>query len=230
MPESAAMSLLSVLTFYTPTLAFHRSASRVLARELPPEQVAQLWQATQQRRVELRKTRPRYSLGLGLVMRYFEWDCALFLAAKENGLDEETAGRLVEEINWQIFGPPTELLFSLSRLRSGRLRKRVEWIVDLMFGVLFTAPFERSKVASEHTVAFDVTVCPLAEYFRDHGAPELTRYAACSLDYRMAEVWGARLDRGQTIARGDAHCDFRFRILKPSDLAPRATAGKEQER
>lgn len=210
------MNLFPVLLLCTPSVAFRRSASQALAREMSPDKATRIWDATKRLQTELRKTRPRHSLGVNVVLRYFEWDCALFMAVKQAGLSREAAGRLVEEINRDIFGPAIELSFAISRLRSKHLRTRVKWILDLMFGVVFTAPFERTTVPSTRDVAFNVTVCPLAQYFGDHGVPELTRYAACSLDYRMAAVWGVRLDRTQTIARGHALCDFRFKVHRPS--------------
>jgi hypothetical protein len=61
-------------------------------------------------------------------------------------------------------------------------------------------------------VAFDVVLCPLANYFKDQGVPELTRHAACNMDYRMAREYGVDLVRSQTIADGAAHCDFRWKF------------------
>lgn len=206
------MNLVPYLLLCTPSVAFRRSATRVLAREMAPDRAARTWDTTKSLQVELRKTRPSHSLGVNVLLRYLEWDCALFLAAKQAGLPAAIAGRLVEEINWAVLGPVTALSFSISRLRSKHLRARVEWILDLLFGVLFTSPFQRTTLPSTRDVAFNVTVCPLAQYFRDRGVPELTRYAACSLDHRMAADWGVRLERTQTIAEGHSLCDFRFQI------------------
>lgn len=202
-------------------IAFRRSASQVLARELSPEQTARIWSLTKIQQGSLRKVRPRHSVGLNQLFPYFEWDCALFLAAKQEGLSSEVAGRLVEEINWKIFGPVTKLTFLLSRLRSSRLRTRVRWLLDLMFGLLFTSPFERTLLPDPQDIALNVTVCPLAHYFREKGVPELTRCAACSLDYRMAQVWGVQLERTQTLAEGHQLCDFRFRMTPQPDECKR---------
>ena len=212
------MNLVPILLLATPSLAFRRSASQVLARETSPDRAARIWDRTKHRQKVLRKARPRHSFGVNVTLRYFEWDCALFLAARQEGLSAATAGRLVEEINWAALGPAFALSFSISRLRSQHLRTRVQWIIDWMFRVVFTAPFERTTVPSDQDVAFNVTVCPLAQYFRDRGVPELTRHAACSLDYRMAAIWGARLERTQTLAEGHALCDFRFKPDLHQDL------------
>jgi len=58
-------------------------------------------------------------------------------------------------------------------------------------------------------VAFDVTVCPLADSFEDQGIPEFTDHAACNLDSCAARELGVDLVRSQAIAGGAEHCDSR---------------------
>jgi hypothetical protein len=65
---------------------------------------------------------------------------------------------------------------------------------------------------SEHEVAFETTVCPLAQFCLDQGVPELTRHAACNLDILMAKDWGVVLARSRTIAEGFPTCDFLYQI------------------
>jgi hypothetical protein len=55
-------------------------------------------------------------------VRYLEWDRALYQAAQEHGLSKSQAGTLIEEVNWEIFGPVTAASFKLSRLRSSQLQ------------------------------------------------------------------------------------------------------------
>ncbi len=76
----------------------------------------------------------------------------------------------------------------------------------------FTSPFCHRHLPSETGVAFDVTVCPLADYFKDQGVPELTVHAACNPDYCMAREFGVDLVRSQTIADGAEYCDFRWKF------------------
>lgn len=196
------MKLLAALRFYFPNHAFGRYAK--------PAVPAPVWQEAQRIQFELRNSRPPHTLGLGLIVRYMEWDLALYRAALENGMKPAEAGQLIETINWQLFGPPIELGFKLSRLRTANSLKRARLLTDLMFAVMFTKPFARTVHADNSTVAFDVTVCPLANYFKQQGVPELTRHAACSLDYQMAAQWGLQLQRKQTIAQEHPLCDFRF--------------------
>ncbi|HEY0014682.1 MAG TPA: L-2-amino-thiazoline-4-carboxylic acid hydrolase [Longimicrobium sp.] len=191
-------------------MVFRRSALPILAPALSSDAVERVWARTVALQRELRKTRPRHSLGVNLLLRLFEWDRALYGALLESGAGRDEAGRMISEINWALLGPSTALSFSLSRLRSRDLRTRVQWVIDLLFATVFTAPFRRVVHRAKGEVAFDVTRCPLAEYFAAQGTPELTRHAACSLDYHMAAQWGVTLRRTQTIAEGHPACDFRF--------------------
>jgi hypothetical protein len=196
------MNLLAALRFYFPNHAFRSLAEAKTS--------APVWQAAQRIQLELKSSRPPHTLGLGLIMRYMEWDLALYRAALEQGMPRADAGQLIETINWQLFGPPIELGFKLSRLRSANSLKRARWLTDLMFTVMFTKPFARTVHPTSGAVAFDVNVCPLASYFKSQGMPELTRHAACSLDHQMAAQWGLQLQRKQTIAEQHPLCDFRF--------------------
>jgi hypothetical protein len=74
--------------------------------------------------------------------------------------------------------------------------------------------FAPAAVPSRTGVAFDVLVCPLANYFKDQGVPELTEPAAGNLDYRMAREWGVELVR--TNHRG-WRCALRLQIQIPGE-------------
>lgn len=76
----------------------------------------------------------------------------------------------------------------------------------------FSSPFHQRHLTSEKGVAFDVTSCSFADYFKDQGVPELTHHAACSVDYVLAHTLGIELVRSQTITGGADYCDFRWEI------------------
>lgn len=195
-----------------PRLAFGQAARKALREGVAPDAAAAIWHATQAHRALLVPLRPRHSFGVNRVLRYLEWDCALYRAALAQGLTREQAGSLIETVNWNIFGPLMNLSFTLSRLRSTRTGVRLKWALDFLFATVFTAPFQRRVLPDTQGLAFDVTLCPFADYFRACGAPELTRYAVCSLDHRMARDWGVGFERRGTLADGAPLCDFRFRV------------------
>lgn len=206
------MRILSVLRLVTPRIAFRRAAMKHLAASVPADKTTRIWQRTIALQAEVRSQRPQHSFGVNHFLRFMEWDGALYRALLEHGITREQASRLIEEVNWEIFGAGTSIGFKFTRLRSDKLQTRVQTVLDLMFAVLFTKPFRKHDVASQDGIAFDVVTCPIADYFKQQRLPELTRFAACNLDHQMAQVWGVKLERSQTIAAGDARCDFRFKI------------------
>ena len=61
---------------------------------------------------------------------------------------------------------------------------------------------------------YNVTRCRFAEYFKALGEPELGEILLCDFDYHIAEVGAPAVEftRTQTIMRGAACCDFRYRF------------------
>ena len=59
---------------------------------------------------------------------------------------------------------------------------------------------------------FNVTRCKYAEFYKEHGLPELGYLFHCSRDFAMVEGFSPtlRLKRTQTIMEGAGYCDFRF--------------------
>jgi hypothetical protein len=131
---------------------------------------------------------------------------------QEHGMSQAEAGALVETIMLDAYQPVPAALFKLSRLRSAKRETRVKWLLGMLTRYFFSSPFRHRHIPSEAGVAFDVVLCPLADYFKDQGVPELPQHAACNLDYCAARAWGVDLVRSQTIADGAAHCDFRFKF------------------
>ena len=204
------MRIFDSVLFYFPGRAFRRSALPAL-RELASSAAAErIWSKTLEQQKSLAQKRRRYSLGTNLMLRYMEWDCALYRAALAEGVTEASAKQLIEQINWAAFGPMTMTTFQLSRLRSRHLLTRAQWVFDLMFLLIFTSPFQRQTYARADEVAFDVVVCPLAKYFKDQGVPELTHSAACALDHQMASAWGADAQPRSNYCR--RQCALRFSI------------------
>lgn len=200
-----------------PAAAWRRAMRQQLMRALPADEAARICALAEQDYPALTSTRPRHGFALSRLMAIMQGHAALYPQLRTRGLSTAEAGELIEAINWQIFEPSTRLGFALSRLRSGRRLRRVRWIIDLLFRAVFTAPFRRQVLAGGEGLWFDVQACPLADYFRHRGMPELAHHAACQLDYRMAQVWGVRLQRQHTIAREAPLCDFRFHSLNTTE-------------
>ncbi len=207
------MNIGFILYLCAPNTAFKRAAIPQLKKRFPDEW-AQIWASTRAWQSRLAPTRPRHSASVNIMMRQMEWNCALHRGLRDYGLGHNEAGPLVEAIGLDAYRPSPVMLFKLSRLRSAKQDERVKWVLGLLIRYFFSAPFIHRHLPVEpgEVVAFDVTLCPLADYFKDQGLPELTPYAACNLDHGAAHAFCVDLVRSQTIADGSEYCDFRWRF------------------
>lgn len=206
------MSIGLILFFIAPAGAYRREAKRHLKAQFP-DKFEQIWRATNTWQKRLATSRPRYSGGVKFMMTYMEWSCALYRALQDYSVDRAEAILLVETIMSDVYRPVPAAVFKLSRLRSAKRETRVKWLLGMITGhVLPAPPFCYRHLPSETGVAFDVTRCPIADYFNSQGAPELTEPAGGNLDYVMARAWGIELVRTQTLAEGATYCDFRWKF------------------
>ena len=128
-------------------------------------------------------------------------------------MSQVEAGEFVETVAAEYYQPVAAVMYKLSRLRSAKRETRVKWIFRIITKYFFAPPFVHRHLPSDTGVAFDVTVCPVADYFKDKGVPpEVIAHVACNLDYCMARELGIELVRSQTIANGAEYCDFRWKI------------------
>jgi len=204
---------IGLLRWYTPKATFRRTANHRL-HEYFPEKSAQVWRSTRTWQTRLAASRPRYSASVNLMIRYAEWCCALYRALQDHGMSQAEAGMIVEQVMSDAYRPVPAAMFRLSRLRSSKHDTRVKWLMSLITQYFFSSPFHHRHLSWETGVAFDVTICPFADYFRDQGVPELTPYAACNADHIAAHALGIKLIRTQTITGGAEYCDFRWEIPK----------------
>ena len=200
---------MGLFRWYLPSTNFRRAAIHRLQMRFP-DKSEQVWRSACTWQSRLAPNRPRHSVSVNLMMRYTEWSCALYKAVQEHGMSKAEAGALVETIMTDAYRPVPAALFKLSRLRSAKRETRVKWLLGMITRYFFSPPFRHRHLPSEAGVAFDVTLCPLADYFKDQDVPELTPHGACNLDYCAAHELGVDLVRTQTIADGAAHCDFRW--------------------
>ncbi len=202
---------IGLLRWYFPNVTFRRAADHRLRAHFPDTSV-QVWRLTCTWQSQLAQRRPRHSGSVNLMIRYAEWCCAVYYAVQEQGMSQAESGKLVESIMSDAYRPVPAAMFKLSRLRSSKRETRVRWLLGMITRYFFSSPFSHRHLPSEEGVAFDVTVCPLADYFKDQGVPELTPHAACNLDYSAAREMGVDLVRTQTITNGAGHCDFRWKF------------------
>ncbi len=200
---------IGILRWYFPDANFRRAASHHL-RVRFSDRSEEVWGAACNRQSQLSLSRPKFGFSLNILMQYMEWSIALYRAVLDAGMSRLEACEFVERVAVEYYQPVPDAMFKLSRLRSSDKEARVRWLFDMMTRYFFSPPFVHRHLPSETGVAFDVTVCPIADYFKEREVPELTAYAACNPDSCMERAFGIDLVRTQTIAKGAEYCDFRW--------------------
>ena len=141
---------------------------------------------------------------------------AFFHALLKHGLERTYAIRTIADLTWAFYAK----WGALGRLLGGRgvithfgSLKPGE-VVPLLFP--FNPPGYIAKwVPGDRSVAYDVVHCPVAEFFRGHGAADLCVSSWCNLDFPLAEMLGQKLSREKTLVLGDDRCTFRWIPLAP---------------
>ena len=203
--------IIGFVRFFFPKVAYRRVAKRHLLQHFP-ENPEQVWRSTLDWQLRLAPSRPRHSASVNIMIRHMEWSLALYRAAKDHGMSQTEACSLAENILSEVYQPVPATMFKLSRHRSRNHETRVKWLLGMITRYFFSAPFVHRHLESKDGVAFDVTCCPLADYFREQGAGEQTALAACNTDASLARELGVELVRTQTIAEGCEYCDFRWKF------------------
>lgn len=132
---------------------------------------------------------------------------------QEAGIERAYAVELIADLAWRIYEKWGAVPNLLARLLGRRGAEGMRFNVDAFLRFPFSPPAYRIQhLPASDGARFDVVRCPIALYFREKQATDLCQAAWCDLDYGLAEMWGGRLERTQTIAAGCDHCDFYFRV------------------
>jgi hypothetical protein len=104
----------------------------------------------------------------------------------------------------------------LGEQKPGDARQKWEGVWDELrprIGDVVTREFIRDD---DEAREYNVTRCRFAEFFKALGEPELGEILLCDYDYHIAEVGApaVELTRTQTIMKGAAYCDFRYRFRR----------------
>lgn len=155
-------------------------------------------------------------IGNRLNMLFAAMTLAFLHVLVARGTGRAYAIELVGDVAWMVYERWGRIPIALARLRSRNPHERMRVSVEMFLRFPFTPPGYRfDRLPSDEGISLDMLRCPVAEYFRREGASDLCIGTWCNLDFPLAEMWGGRLERTQTLAAGCDRCDFRFKAGGP---------------
>jgi ubiquinone biosynthesis protein len=155
------------------------------------------------------------TIGSRLNVRLAALTLAMLHSLTVAGVERQYAIELIGDTCWQVYqywgrvGRLIGRVFGRQPIKdhARRINKDGSWPMSFPFN----PPGYRARyVPTQGGLGFDVIRCPVAEYFRAHGASDLAVGTWCMLDYPLAEMLNMRLERNRTLAAGDPQCDFRW--------------------
>ena len=168
------------------------------------------------------------------MIRLAAFTVCLFRTMEAREVPADRAKELTSEITWRIYRKLAWLPWKATRVLSGDPLVRAKATMDLLMRFPYSRPaYHMDYVdAGNERVAFDVSRCPVAEYFAREALSGLGAASFCGLDFALASEWGLDLDRPRTITQGNDRCDFRFCRRTPPTERQRAQghASDDEER
>lgn len=160
------------------------------------------------------------TLGGSLMVHLAAMSTAFYQELTSRGEKKEVATKLFYDVAWKVYVKMGKISWRLSG-RGNRYQHLLK-ATQLVRKFPFNSPSYgwQDVDATSNVVSFNCTKCPVAEYFQLNGLSEFCVATWCALDYPLAEMWDARLERTGSIAGGAEKCDFRWtlkdkkRILK----------------
>jgi L-2-amino-thiazoline-4-carboxylic acid hydrolase len=141
---------------------------------------------------------------------------------EEAGVERAYAIELTGDTCWRFYRHWGRVTKKVTALVSRDPKRRLRLSVNAFLTYPFGRPgYGFDDVPEEDGRSLNMLRCPVADYLGQRGAADLCAGSWCNLDYALAEMWGARLERSGTLVGGASCCDFRFHALpargKPSN-------------
>jgi hypothetical protein len=153
-----------------------------------------------------------HKLGNRMVLLLSCVTLSCFQVLLAEGIERQYAIELIGDVAWKIYAKFGRVPVFVTGLLTRDPRERIRMSVNMISRFPFSSPgYVIERIPSSDGISMDMLKCPAAEYFRGHDALDLCTGTWCDLDYAMAEMWGGWLERNETLAKGYARCNFRFK-------------------
>jgi len=165
------------------------------------------WEKYLQLKIEIA---PQPTLGGTLMVHLAAMSTAFYQELTLRGQTEETATQMFHDIAWKVYVKMGKLSWWLAG-RGNRYQHLLK-ATKLFRKFPFNNPSYvwQDVKTTNNVVRFNCLKCPVAEYFKSKGLSEFCVATWCALDYPLAKMWDAKLERTGSIAGGAAKCDFQW--------------------
>jgi len=192
-----------------------KAAKKVLAPHFNRKEVREILHGYWQRYVQLKPEVPAIStMGGSLMVHLSAMSTAFYQELTARGKSEELTTKLFYDIAWKVYQKMGRFSWWLAGLNNRNSYNRLLKATKLFRAFPFNSPaYQWKDVPTEgNVVGFNCLKCPVAEYFQTKGLSKFCAKTWCALDYPLAEMWDAKLERTGSIASGAELCDFRWKI------------------
>lgn len=207
--------MVRVLLTYWFKINANKAAKVVLASTYNEHDIQEIlinyWQRYNKQRRDIPKTQ---TLGGSLMVHLAAMSAAFYEELINRGQKESIATQLFYDIAWIVYQKMGKLSWSIAGWGNKNSYSKLLKATKLFRAFPFNSPsYQWQDVKSEKdVVGFNCLKCPVANYFEIKGLSKFCASTWCALDYPLAEMWNAKLERTGSIAEGANQCDFRWKV------------------
>lgn len=192
-----------------------KATTTVLSSYPPPEKKVNeaIWRMYKKgcRNLEKQET-----IGASIMVRLAFLTHILYKVLCINGFNKNESINLTAQITWMIYKKLTTPFWKVTGILTRRPISRVRILMKFHIKCFpYRGPGYEMEImpSPKNEFRFNVYKCPVAEYFKKRNLSKLCLESWCDLDYKLADLWGVKLERTKTLAAGDDLCNFVFKEL-----------------
>tara|TARA_B100001057_G_scaffold437005_2_gene468524 strand:- start:249 stop:875 length:627 start_codon:yes stop_codon:yes gene_type:complete len=207
--------MLKIILFWYKTIAA-KAATKVLTPDFGNIEVTEILNGYWLRYKLLKKEIIKEpTFGGTLMVHLAAMSTAFYQELKQRGIAEVRATKYFYDIAWRVYKIMGKFSWNIARLKYQSNAKRLKYATELLSAFPFNSPSYKWQniPQQDNTVLFNCTKCPVADYFEKKGLSEFCVNTWCALDFPLAEMWNAKLERTNSIAGGAKLCDFKWKPI-----------------
>jgi len=158
------------------------------------------------------------TIGARIMIKNGALSLALYRAIGKVAADEDYVTELCTDILWKVYIKQIRIQKFVSKLFHRKPHEQMRMIQRIFLRFPLARPgYEWEIKETGKDVSYDITRCPVYDYFKTLGQEELKFFqnSWCTLDFPLAEhlVKGGQYERKYTLSAGDDRCDMCWKVV-----------------